>query len=144
MAEPLSLGASVLAFIGLAGQVLQGCDYICDFVNSVQEASGDITNLQVELRSFKVAVLGFQTLLRQFEPSWSLDVAAEQIGMALNASSLAISELKALIEKYEGDGHRDWWRGVKIARKRAKFVKCVDRLGRAKTDIAMAQSSAIL
>jgi hypothetical protein len=52
--------------------------------------------------------------------------------------------LKTLIEKYEHNEKRDWWRDLKIARKKAQFVKCIENLGRAKADIALAQSSAVL
>jgi hypothetical protein len=52
--------------------------------------------------------------------------------------------LKTLIEKYEHDGKRDWWRDLKVARKKAQFVKFVENLGRAKADIALAQSSTVL
>jgi hypothetical protein len=144
MTDPLSLGATAVAFIGIAGQVLQGCQYICDFVDDVREAPDDLLYFKTEIRGFRAAVLGFQRILQQFEHSANLETVAEQIGLALNSASLAINQLKTLIEKYEHNGKWDWWRDLKIARKKAQFVKCVENLGRAKADIALAQSSAVL
>jgi len=144
MTDPLSLGTSAVAFIGLAGQVLQGCQYICNFVDDVREASDDLRYFKREIKGFRAAVLGFQRILQRFEDSASLETVAEQIGLSLNSASLAINELKTLVEKYEHGGKRDWWRDLKVARKRAQFVKCIESLGRAKTDISLAQSSAVL
>jgi hypothetical protein len=144
MTDPLSLGASAVAFVGLAGQVLQGCQYICNFVDDVHDAPDDLHYFKTEINGFRAAVLGFQRILQRFEHSANLETVAEHIGFALNSASLAIKELKTLVEKHERDGKRDWCRGLKVATKKTQFVKCVENLGRAKADIAVAQSSAIL
>ena len=123
---------------------MQGCQYICNFVDDVREAPDDLLYFRTEIKGFRAAVLGFQRILQRFEQSANLETVAEQIGLALNSASLAINQLKALLEKYEHDGKKDWWRDLKIARKKAQFVKCVENLGRAKADIALAQSSAVL
>lgn len=144
MSDPLSLGASAVAFIGLAGQVLQGCQYISNFIDDIVEAHDDLQYFKTEVKTFRAAVLGFQRILQRFEHLTDLGTVAEQIGLALGSASLAINELKTLVEKYECDGKREWWRNLKVASNKALFIKRIENLGRAKADIALAQSSAVL
>lgn len=144
MMDPLSLGASAAAFISLIGQVLQGCQYICDFVDNVRDAPGDLQHFSAEVQSFRAAVLAFQDILQKFEHSTILEAVSVQVGFVLNSANLAINDLKFLVEKYERDKRRGWLKSIKIAKKKAKFAKCVERLGRAKTDIALAQSNTSL
>ena len=64
--------------------------------------------------------------------------------LSLNAASLAINKLKTLVEKYVCDGKRNWQKDLKVVSKKGRFAKCIEDLGRAKADIALAQSSAVL
>jgi hypothetical protein len=144
MVDALSLGASAVAFISLVGQVLQGCQYICDFVDNVRDAPGDLRHFGAEIKGFRAAVLAFQDILQQFEHLMILEAVSAQIGFVLNSANLAINDLKSLVEKYESDRKRDWWKNIKIAKKKARFARCVERLGRAKADFALAQSNTSL
>jgi hypothetical protein len=101
MTDPLSLGAFAVAFIGIAGQVLQGCQYICNFVDDVREVPDDLNYFRAEIKGFRAAILGFQRILQRFEYSTNLETVAEQIRLAFNSASLAINQLKILTEKYE-------------------------------------------
>ncbi|KAF7902624.1 hypothetical protein EAF00_002527 [Botryotinia globosa] len=49
MAEAIGLGASVIAFIGLAGQLVQGCEYVRRTIDAIKEADGDVRELRSEL-----------------------------------------------------------------------------------------------
>jgi hypothetical protein len=63
MTYPLSLGASTVAFIRIAGQILQGCQYIYNFVDDVREAPNDLLYFKTEIKGFRAAILGFQRIL---------------------------------------------------------------------------------
>lgn len=49
MAEPLSLAASVIAVVGLAGQVVQGCQALRTLVGDFNSAPKDVQDLMREL-----------------------------------------------------------------------------------------------
>lgn len=144
MADLLSVGASVVAFIGLSGQVLHGCEYVYNLINNVRDAPEDLQNLGVEVQDFRTAVLSFQRLLQQFVYSTNFEVASEQIGSALKSASLAINDLKHLVGMHTHDGRRDWWKNIKAQKRKSMFAKFVERLRKAKADIALTQSNAIL
>ncbi len=50
MAEALGIAGSVVSFVGLAGQVAQGVNYLYNFFNSMQDAPRDIKSLATELK----------------------------------------------------------------------------------------------
>ena len=140
MAELFGLGASAIAFIGLAGQVLQGCQHIHDFMNNVRDALDDLRHYHTEISSFKSVVLGFQEVLQAIKPFARIDNSAEQALLALQSGGTAINELKAILQKFERSGEKDLWRGIKLARKSSELAKHVARLGEAKVNILLAQS----
>jgi hypothetical protein len=141
MAEAaLGLGASAVAFMGLTGQVLQGCHYICKFIDNVRDAQDDLHHYSTEITTFKSTVLGFQEVLRAIEPSAMIESSIQQALLALQSGSVAIEELKTPLRRYKHDGQRDWWKDIKVAQKRSQFAKCVGRLGEAKVNILLAQS----
>jgi hypothetical protein len=49
MADPLSTGASVVAFIDLAGQLLQGTWFLVNFFSVLKDTPDDVKALQREL-----------------------------------------------------------------------------------------------
>jgi hypothetical protein len=140
MAELLGLGASAIAFIGLAGQVLQGCQYVHDFIDDVRDAPDDLRHHHTEISSFESVVLGFQEVLQAIQPFARIENPTKQALLALRSGGTSIDELKALLRRFEQSGERDLWRSIKLTRKRSELAKYVARLGEAKVNILLAQS----
>ncbi len=140
MSELLGLGASAVAFIGLAGQVLQGCQYIHGFIGNIQDAPDDLRYYYTEILSFRSAVLGFQKVLQAMRAYTRIENAAEQALFALQSGGTAIDESKAFLQSFEQSGERELWRSIKFARKRSELAKYAARLGEAKVNILLAQS----
>lgn len=63
MAEAIALGASIVAFIGLAGQLAQGCSYVRTIIDDIIDASDDLRALQREIRLFEATIETFQKAL---------------------------------------------------------------------------------
>jgi hypothetical protein len=142
MAEAaLGLGASVVAFIGLAGQVLQGCHYVCDFLDLTKSAPDDLQHLKNEIQGFRAAILVFQKLIGEVGRCARIENCAEQALHALRSGNVAIEELKVLILKLEHDGCMNWWKDIRVAGKRREFAKWIGRLGEAKLSLLLAQSN---
>ena len=140
MAELFGLSASAIAFIGLAGQVLHGCQYVHDFLDNIRDAPDDLRHYHTEISSFSSAVLGFQEVLQAMKPFARIENSAEQALLALQSGGTTIDESKAFLQKVERFGERELWRSIKLARKRSELAKYVARLGEAKVNILLAQS----
>jgi hypothetical protein len=140
MAELLGLGASAIAFISLAGQVLQGCQYVHDFIDNTRDAPNELRHYHTEILHFKSAVLGFQEVLQAIKPFAKTENSAKQALLALQSGGTAINESKAFLQKLEQSGEWDLWRSIKVARKKSELAKYVARLGGAKVNILLAQS----
>jgi hypothetical protein len=139
MAELFGLGASAIAFIGLAGQVLQGCQYVHDFIDNIRDAPDGLRHYHTEISSFRSAVLGFQEVLQAIKPFARIENSAEQALLALQSGG-AIDDLKAFLQNFERSREKELWRSIKLARKRSELAKYVARLGEAKVNILLAQS----
>jgi hypothetical protein len=144
MAEALGVGASVVGFIGLAGQILQGCHYISTLFDDIKDAPETLLYLWTEIKAFRIVLQGFQQALQSMGQSTNIDAASEQVITALTTSSTTIRDLKALLDKHSHQGKRDWWKAFKVAVVKSIFMKHCDRLEKAKIDILLAQSSVVL
>ncbi|TGO40457.1 hypothetical protein BHYA_0037g00580 [Botrytis hyacinthi] len=69
MAEAIGSGASVKNFIGLAGQLVQGCEYVRRTIDEIKEADGDVRELRSEVSSFELIVDSFRNVLQDLETS---------------------------------------------------------------------------
>jgi hypothetical protein len=141
MAEAIGVGASIISFVALAGQVLHGCLFVSEFLENVHDAPDDMRHLTAELNTFRCAVLGFQGVLQQFDPSMDIQPAVEHIKVALHSSTSVIDELKSFVEKHQ---RKNIWKDLRLATRKAKLSKYFDRMGRAKVDMGLAQASASL
>jgi hypothetical protein len=139
MAELFGLGASAIAFIGLAGQILQGCQYVRDLIDNIRDAPDNLRHYHTEIASFRSAVLGFQEVLQAIKPFARIENSAEQALLALQSGG-AIDDLKAFLQNFERSREKELWRSIKLARKRSKLAKYIARLGEAKANILLAQS----
>jgi hypothetical protein len=141
MAELIALSSSIVSFIALAGQVLHGCRFVVEFLDDVVDAPEDLAHLIAEVEGFRSAVLAFQSVLQQVHPAMNVQPVEEQINSALYSSSSIINDLKAFIKKHQREKR---WKALILARRKAKLVKYLDRLARAKADVSLAQASTSL
>ncbi len=142
MAEAIGLGASVVAFIGLAGQIAQGCQFARTVLDDVKDAPEDLRCLRTEIRLFEVTVDGFKNLLADII---DLGIPAGQtatVQLALDYSEEAVAGLLKLINKDKHRGSR--WGQIRFAFVKDKCAKHVARLERAKGYLSAAQAGILL
>jgi D-mannonate dehydratase len=100
-AEAIAFGASVVGFIGLAGQILQGCLFVQDFLEALEDAPADIEALQSELVIFQTSIDKFQATLNVVDD----DAIGEDVRLALEYSNKAINDLRKVVSKLADRRH---------------------------------------
>ncbi|TGO16315.1 hypothetical protein BTUL_0029g00040 [Botrytis tulipae] len=145
MAEAIGLGASVIAFIGLAGQLVQGCEYVRRTIDAIKEADGDVRELQSEVSSFELIVDSFRNVLQDLENSGVQLTASGRmyaVRSVLNTAHEAVQNLIKFIATNKFSGRkRD---KLKFVFLRETCAKHVSRINRVKHDIAITQANIIL
>jgi hypothetical protein len=133
MAEALGITGSIVSFVGLAGQVAQGVNYLYNFFNSMQDAPSDIKSLAAELK-----LLG--TILDEVNRD-VVDSAA--LGAALQLCKDIIGELEGLVQKSDLTSKQSkvkrLWSQMSTAFRNEEFRKYIERLERAKTALLHAK-----
>ncbi|KAF7933952.1 uncharacterized protein EAE98_003661 [Botrytis deweyae] len=136
----VSLGASVISFIGLTGQILQGCQFICDCFDDINGAPKEILYILEQLKCFEKGLRNFQCTLEKVKQSTDISESEDEIKLALELSELTVKELQEFVNKYKRNGRNDWWKGFRFAKKKNVFTKYASRLHQAKIDIIGIQS----
>jgi hypothetical protein len=129
MAEALGIAGSVVSFVGLAGQVAQGVNYLYNFFNSIQDAPKDIKSLAAEL---KIVGTILDEVNRDVVDSACLragfqhckDIIADLDGL-VQKSNLASKQSKA----------KRLWSQMSTAFRNEEFRKYIEKLERAKTTL---------
>jgi hypothetical protein len=136
MAEALGVAGSLTSFIGLAGQVAQGVNYLYNFFSSMKDAPKDIKLLVAELK-----VLG--TILDEVNRD-GIDSAPTRA--ALQWCKEITGDLESLIRKNnlttDQSKARRVWSQMGVAFRNEKFRKYTDRLERAKSTLLHAKIEA--
>lgn len=136
----VSLGASVISFIGLTGQILQGCQFICDCFDDINGAPKETLYILEQLKCFEKGLRNFQCTLEKVKQSTDISESEDEIKLALELSGLTVKELQEFVNKYKRNGRNDWWKGFRFAKKKNVFTKYASRLHQAKIDIIGIQS----
>jgi hypothetical protein len=142
IAEALGLGANVVAFIGLAGQVIQGCQYIKTILDDVKDAPDDIRSLHTEINLLTRTLETFKNALVELSHSETHVEIGGEAKLALDYCEEAIAGLLKSILKIKRPGSK--WGQIKFAFSKDKVSKHIGRVERAKGYIATAQASILL
>ncbi|KAG4432396.1 hypothetical protein IFR05_012125 [Cadophora sp. M221] len=139
MAEvALGLGASVVTFLGLAGQTLKGCQYIHDFIGDAKSSSKDLNGFSTEIECLQFAILGLQDLQERMGQSWADGRIDTQVTNAMESGSAVIEDIEKFFRKFEPRTF-EWWTGLKLASKRRELAGYYRRLEAAKTQMIITQ-----
>jgi hypothetical protein len=133
MAEALGIAGSVVSFVGLAGQIAQGVNYLYNFFNSMQDAPSDIKSLAAELK-----ILG--TILDEVNRD-VVDSAA--LGAALQLCKDTVAELEALVQESNLTSKQSkvkrLWSQMSTVFRNEEFRKYIERRERAKITLLHAK-----
>jgi len=147
MAEALGFAASIIAVFGLAGQVIQGCQNVKTFIGDFKNAPKDIQDLILELDAIEEAAK-VTDMLRIKTASGAME---HSLATALQGCFDAVQELRDCVSEKErvfgerGSSRRArGWQHLKVVLGKKGIQASVDRLLRAKAQLVVVQSNALL
>jgi len=142
MAEVVGIIGSAFGVIGFACQIIQGCQNISAFLDSVADASDDLRLLRTEVKMFLSLLESFKSILAQID--WSDDPERlDLVRLALDYSNEAVTKLQNLMNEH-GNGKQGSWESVKILMKKRKIEKHLGRMEKAKGYILASQTNLLL
>lgn len=136
----MDIAASVVAFVGIAGQLLQGVSTVYNFLSDVQDAPDEIQQLNAELNLLKTIL---ESMITYPEAICGSKEAFDSVGVAMEMVQNQVTKLKELVVKYniKSIGRRKLlWSNVNVAFRKKKFAKYILNLDRARKLLEMAQS----
>lgn len=142
MVEAIGLGASVVAFIGLAGQIAQGCSFVRTVIEDIRDAPDDLRALEREIRLFEVTIETFQKALSGLEDSGIPGHQEPAVQMALDCGEETMGGLLEFVLKKKKKVGR--WGQIRFAFDKAKCAKYVGQVERAKGYLTSAQAGILL
>lgn len=124
--EGVAAASGIIAVVGLAAQVVQGCNYLRGIFDDAKNAPQELHFLTLELRLIENIVNGIDG-----------GHASEEYQHALDFCLEVLSKLKSVVEKYAfGDpssgGRRQWGQRLAMALNKDKLEKHMTRLREAK------------
>ncbi|KAL9115279.1 MAG: hypothetical protein Q9187_007345 [Circinaria calcarea] len=137
----MDIAASVVAFVGIAGQLLQGVCTVYTFLSDVQDAPEEIQQLNAELNLLRMIL---ENMITYPQGICGSKEAFDSVGLAMEMVQSQVKKLKELVEKYniKGVGRRKLvWSNINIAFRKKKFAKYISNLDRARKLLEMARSS---
>lgn len=139
MTGVLATAASAVGFIGLAGQVAQGCTFIWNFIEDVKDAPEDLQRLKEELKLTKDVSSSLGNLLENSPPDSFMNTK-EAAAAALASCAGTIKELTTLHSGFKSKRRHK----IKVALSKEKIRKLSSQVHHAMSIVASAQSNMLL
>ncbi|KAL9112886.1 MAG: hypothetical protein Q9227_002963 [Pyrenula ochraceoflavens] len=147
----MEFAAGVVGFIGLTGQILQGCNYLSSLFSNAKESPKIIQTVSLELQSFTSSLSHFKGLLVELEANPHLWPRGWHPEAALKSCDTAVTQLKAFVHKFpelhdsgnaESSKHvREKWQRIMLAKEMAALQRYLSGLQHAKYDLELLQSN---
>ena len=139
MAEVVGIVASALSIVGFAGQILQGCQNVRTFLDSVNDASDDLRLFRTDVKIFLSLLESFRTTLAQAD--WSVEAGRWDLArLALDYSHEAVTGLQNLVNEYDRR-KPSTWNDIRLVVRKSKFEKHLGRIEKAKGYILASRTS---
>ena len=139
MAEVVGIVASALSIVGFAGQILQGCQNVRTFLDSVNDASDDLRLFRTDVKIFLSLLESFRTTLAQAD--WSVEAGRWDLArLALDYSHEAVTGLQNLVNEYDRR-KPSTWNDIRLVVRKSKFEKHLGRTEKAKGYILASRTS---
>ena len=143
MADPLSLTASIIALVGLAGNILEGCSFVRSFAQDSKNAPRDMIILSTELATLEKATGTFENLLME---SWRSGyiISTSDYTPVLEQCLITVDDIK---KKIRGDvavfkdGVGGYWDRLKAAGKKLDLARHRESLNAAVGRLQLVQNN---
>ncbi|KAF7509421.1 hypothetical protein GJ744_007984 [Endocarpon pusillum] len=97
----MNIAAGLVGFIGLSGQILQGCNYLCKTFSDAADAPDVIAAASNELGAIRSRLEAFQHLLLEVRASAPAFLRVQQDpAVPLQSCQNAIQKLQSFVDKY--------------------------------------------
>ncbi|KAK5443350.1 hypothetical protein LTS15_010695 [Exophiala xenobiotica] len=96
----MDIAGTVIGVVGLTGQILQGCNYICDFFHHAKDAPESIRDLHTSVRNLNDVVAVVETIAKNSDQQSSSMLASSCQIATLNECKNVIQELEAFLKEY--------------------------------------------
>ena len=142
MAEVVGIVASAMSIVSFAGQILQGCQNVRTFLDSIKDATDDLRLFRTEVKLFHSLLKCYRVTLAEVD--WSVESERWDLArLALDYSDEAVAELAKLVEEYDGS-KKIRWKDIKTVMRKDKFEKHLRRMERAKGYIIASRTNMAL
>jgi hypothetical protein len=99
---PLDVASAIVSFISLSGQVLQGCNYLCDFFAEAKDAPAIIQNISDHLEVIQPALSTLRATFLGIQAGPQSLPGLQDPNPALKKCESAIVDLKAFVDRHGG------------------------------------------
>ncbi|ERF75553.1 hypothetical protein EPUS_09470 [Endocarpon pusillum Z07020] len=97
----MDIAAGVVGFVGLSGQILQGCNYLCKTFCDAADAPDVIVAILTELRAVRSRLEAFQHLLLEIQASAPACLRVQQDpAIPLQNCQNVIQKVQSFVDKY--------------------------------------------
>jgi hypothetical protein len=160
---PLDVASALVSFIGLSGQVLQGCNYLSDFFADAKDAPATIKGISDHLEVIQPALSTLHATFLDLQAGSDSLSTLQDPTSALKSCEWAITELKAFADRHGGihiststtpqaiptssksfpgrSTLRRGWQRLDVARNANKLKDLAARLERAKSSLQVIQAN---
>ncbi|KAK5206634.1 hypothetical protein LTR41_007627 [Exophiala xenobiotica] len=133
----MDVAGAVIGVVGLTGQILQGCTYICDFFHHAKDAPDSIQNLLTSVRNLNSVVSEIQTIAKHAHQESDTMSASSRHVAALNECKSVIQDLEAFVSRFKtGKGT---WQRVSWAVYQKQLKEYTSKIDQAKSSVLMVQ-----
>jgi hypothetical protein len=149
----MEVAAAIVGCVGLSGQVLQGCNYLCNFLADASDAPELIVTISAQLCAVRSGLQAFQLLLLEVQTISPASLTLQQDpAVPLKLCQDAVQSLQTFVNKYAdlsvstqpksaGAQARKLWHKLDVARRAAQLKTHNLQLEAAKSSLLDAKTS---
>ncbi|KAK5320618.1 hypothetical protein LTR93_006830 [Exophiala xenobiotica] len=135
----MDIAGTVIGVVGLTGQILQGCNYICDFLRHAKDAPDSIRVLHTSVRNL-IDVVGVVMNMAQNSDQQSNSMPASTYHLAtLTECKSVVQDLEAFVRRFKtGKGT---WQKFSWAVYQKQLKEYDSKINQAKLSVLMVQNN---
>jgi hypothetical protein len=149
----MEVAAAIVGCVGLSGQILQGCNYLCNFFGDASDAPELIVTISAQLCAVRSGLQAFQLLLLELRAISPASLTLQQDpAVPLKLCQDAVQSLQTFVNKYAdlsvstqpksaGAQARKLWHKLDFARRGAQLKTHILQLEAAKSSLLDAKTS---
>ena len=138
----MDVAGAIIGIVGLSGQILQGCNYLCDFFGDMKGASRVISRILTNIQHLCTILEELEAIagkIQARQDPLSIPIDATPV---LDSCSKVIEDLRNFAN--ENGGPDKSWRRFNVARKQKQLERYATRLEESKSSVQLVQTNLML